>query len=77
MERDRKQIMKLLYLLAPIIMIWTAFCASLCYELGKNGLGNMDLFGVFLDNIPVLIIMSSMLFYGHRKYQIFSRNKLD
>ncbi len=69
MERDRRQIEKLVYLIVPIVMLWTAFCASFCYDLGKHGLDNIDWLWVVQSNIPVVIISASLLFYRNRKFR--------
>jgi hypothetical protein len=74
MEKDRKQIEKLVYLIVPIVLLWSTFCASFCYELGKHGLGNIDWFWALKSNGAGIVISSSLLYFGHKKLKIFSRN---
>jgi hypothetical protein len=69
MEKDRKQIEKLVYLIVPVVMLWTAFCASFCYDLGKHGIGNIDWLWIVQSNVPVLIISASLLYYRKRKFE--------
>jgi len=64
MERDRKQIQKLVYFVAPAVLLWVTFSASFCYELGQNGLYNINWSWVFQTCIPVIIISVSMLLHA-------------
>jgi hypothetical protein len=67
METDRKQIEMLLYFIAPAVMLWTGFGASFCYELGKNGMGNVNWAWIVQINIPIVIISISLFYSGYRK----------
>ncbi len=67
METDRKQMERLLLLIVPVMLLWTTFGASFCYELGKHGITNIDWFWIFEANLPVVIIAVSLLFYRKRK----------
>ena len=55
--------------IVSFIILYLGFTASLFYEMGKNGLGNIDWAFVLKTNIPVFII-SVMLFiraFNHKK----------
>lgn len=69
MERDKKQIENLVYLIVPLVMLWIALCASFCYDLGKHGLGNMDWLWIVQSNIPVVIISAGLLYYRKRRVE--------
>lgn len=77
MERDRKQITKLLYLIVPLVILWSTLCSSFCYELGKHGFENINWHTIFQSNMAGIIITGSLLFYGHQKHKIFSKTELD
>jgi len=64
MERDRKQIQKLVYLVAPAVLLWVTIGASFCYELGKEGLYNINWSWILQTCLPVIIISGSMLLYA-------------
>jgi len=69
MERDKKQIESLVYLVSPVVLLWFSLGASFCYELGKHGLNNIDWLWVVQINIPVFIICTSFLFLAGKKYR--------
>lgn len=70
MERDRKQIERLAYLIVPILFLYTTFCVSFCYDMGKNGLDNIDWLWILQTNIPGMIISINLFFYGLRKQKV-------
>ncbi|WP_297097675.1 hypothetical protein [uncultured Draconibacterium sp.] len=66
MQEDRKQIETLVYLVVPAVLLWLTFGASFAYEMGKNGLHNINWFWIIQTCLPVFIISSSMMFYAAR-----------
>ncbi len=70
MERGRNQIERLVYLIAPLLLMYSTFCMSFCYDMGKNGFGNIDWLWVVHANIPVMIISINLFFYGLRKQKV-------
>jgi ABC-type dipeptide/oligopeptide/nickel transport system permease component len=66
MQKDRKQIQILLYLVAPVVLLWLTFGASFSYELGKNGLHHINWGWIFQACLPVIIISVWMMFYAVR-----------
>lgn len=56
-----KEKQKLLYLLSSFFIFWMGMATTICYEMGKNGLENLDWGFIFRNNIPVLIISFTLL----------------
>ena len=47
---------KLLYLLSSFFIFWMGIATTICYEMGKHGLENVDWGFIFRSNIPILIV---------------------
>lgn len=53
---------KLIYLLSSFFIFWMGTATSVCYEMGKHGLENIDWGFVFTSNIPLMMIAGFLLF---------------
>ncbi|HKI90582.1 MAG TPA: hypothetical protein VKA38_16265 [Draconibacterium sp.] len=53
---------KVFSFIASCIIFYVAFVGSLCYEMGKNGLGNINWNFILQMNVPVFIISATLFF---------------
>lgn len=74
MEKDRKQVTMLLCLVAPAVMLWVSFGAFFAYDMGKNGLHNINWSWILQNSIPVIIIATAMFFQGIRLQRAYKQN---
>ncbi len=58
--KNREQ--KIFSFIASGIILYVAFVGSLCYETGKNGLGNINWTFILQMNVPVFIISATLFF---------------
>ena len=67
--RTENREQKVFLFIASFIILYISFMGTLCYEMGKKGLGNIDWTFIAQVNVPVLII-SVILFF-----RAFNKNK--
>ena len=58
---------KLIYSIASIGLLWACLGATFCYQLGKNGINNIDWMNILVSNIPVIIISTVLLITAFSK----------
>ncbi len=74
MEKDRKQVAMLLYLVLPAVMLWVSFGAFFVYDMGKNGLHDISWSWIFQNSLPVIIIAAAMFLQGVRLQRAYKQN---
>ena len=74
MEKDRKQVAMLLYLVLPAVMLWVSFGAFFAYDMGKNGLQGISWSWIFQNSLPVIIIAAAMFLQGVRLQRAYRQN---
>jgi len=60
-NRTENREQRVFLFIASFVILYIAFVTSLCYEMGKYGLGNIDWAFILRGNVPILII-SAFLF---------------
>jgi len=60
---------KIFLFIASFVIFYVGFVGSLCYEMGKNGIYNIDWSFVLQMNVPVFIIAATLF------YRAFHQNK--
>ncbi|MBN1986696.1 MAG: hypothetical protein JW761_10350 [Prolixibacteraceae bacterium] len=55
-----------IYIISAFGITWMGLGTTFCYEMGKNGLGNIDWGFIFQTNLPVAIIAGSLLILSFR-----------
>ena len=60
------QTRKLVFTIIPVMVLWIAFGAFFSYEMGKNGIGNINWNWILISMLPIFIISFSLFTIAFR-----------